>query len=183
MSKNHYRTRALVFAGVCVALGVVLPMAFHSLPDGGRVFLPMHIPVLLCGLLCGPWFGLGCGILAPLLSHLITGMPLAAALPGMLCELAVYGLVSGAAGRGLRIWKGEKRTAKVYAALLCAMLAGRITAGLVNGFVFMAGNYSLKMWLTASFVTALPGIAAQLVLLPLLVLALQRAGIRPPEAA
>ena len=174
MSKR-FNTRARVFAGLCVALGVVLPMAFHSLPDGGKIFLPMHIPVLLCGLLCGPWYGLGCGILAPLLSHLITGMPMAAALPGMLCELAVYGLVSGAVSRLVRTKNG---TVNTYIALVCAMLAGRVTAGLVNGFIFMAGKYSLQAWLTASFVTALPGIVAQLILLPILVLALSKAGIR-----
>ncbi|MBQ8612074.1 MAG: ECF transporter S component [Oscillospiraceae bacterium] len=179
MSKNRFNTRALVFAGVCVALGVVLPVAFHSLPDGGRVFLPMHIPVLLCGLLCGPWYGLGCGVLAPALSHLITGMPMAAALPGMLCELAVYGLVSGLVSHALR---RKGRGLRVYTALVCAQLAGRIVAGLVNGFIFMAGSYSLQMWLTASFVTALPGIIAQLLLLPVLVLALEKAGIRSPAA-
>ena len=175
MSKK-FNTRALVFAGLCVALGVVLPMAFHSLPDGGKVFLPMHIPVLLCGLLCGPWYGLGCGLLAPLLSHLITGMPMAAALPGMLCELAVYGLVSGALSR---LVYTKNSTLNTYIALVGAMLAGRVAAGLVNGLIFQAGSYSLQAWVTASFVTALPGIAAQLVLLPVLVLALSKAGIKP----
>ncbi len=175
MTKKRFQTRALVFAGLCVALGVVLPVAFHGLPDGGRIFLPMHIPVLLCGLLCGPWYGLGCGVLAPLLSHLITGMPLAAALPGMMCELAAYGLVSGLVSRTVRI---KSQAAAVYIALVCAMLAGRIVAGLVNGFLFQAGSYSLQAWVTASFVTALPGIVAQLLLLPLLVLALERAGIK-----
>lgn len=179
MSKKRFNTHALVFAGVCVALGVVLPIAFHSLPDGGRIFLPMHIPVLLCGLLCGPWYGLGCGILAPALSHLITGMPMAAALPGMLCELAVYGLVSGLVHGGLR---RQSRGLRVYAALVCAQLAGRVAAGLANGFLFMAGSYSLQMWLTASFVTALPGIAVQLLLIPVLALALEKAGIRFPAA-
>ena len=178
MSKKRFNTRALVFAGLCVALGVVLPMAFHSLPDGGRVFLPMHIPVLLCGLLCGPWYGLGCGILAPLLSHLITGMPMAAALPGMLCELAAYGFLSGLVSTLVHT---QKRVTGVYIALVCAMLGGRVVAGLVNGFIFQAGSYSLKMWLAGSFITALPGIAVQLILLPVLVLALTKAGVRPAK--
>lgn len=79
-------TRRLVMAALCVALGVVLPMAFHSVPRGGSIFLPMHIPVLLCGLACGWPYGLACGVLAPLCSSLITGMPPAAYLPSMLCE-------------------------------------------------------------------------------------------------
>ncbi len=179
MSKKRFNTRALVFAGVCVALGVVLPMAFHSLPDGGRVFLPMHIPVLLCGLLCGPWYGLGCGVLAPLLSHFITGMPMAAALPGMLCELAAYGCISGLVSR---LVKTKNPVGGVYIPLVCAMLGGRVVAGLVNGFIFQAGSYSLQAWVAGSFVTALPGIAVQLVLLPVLVLALKRAGIKPVQS-
>ncbi len=95
MSALSHKTRSLVFAGLCAALGVVLPMAFHAIPGGGGIFLPMHIPVLLCGFLCGPWYGMARGIVAPLVSSLATGMPAAARLPGMLCELAVYGLVSG----------------------------------------------------------------------------------------
>ena len=88
-------TKRMILTALFVALGVVLPMAFHSIPNAGSIFLPMHIPVLLCGLICGWAYGLGCGVLAPLLSSLMTGMPPAAILPGMLCELAVYGLVSG----------------------------------------------------------------------------------------
>lgn len=179
VSKKRFNTRALVFAGLCVALGVVLPMAFHSLPDGGRVFLPMHIPVLLCGLLCGPWYGLGCGFLAPLLSHLITGMPMAAALPGMLCELAAYGFLSGLISTLVHT---QNRAANAYISLVCAMLGGRVVAGLVNGFIFQAGSYSLQMWLAGSFITALPGIAVQLILLPVLVLALAKAGVRPANS-
>ena len=56
------QTKNLVTSGMCVALAIVLPIAFHMIPDAGKVFLPMHIPVLLCGLLCGPVYGLGCGI-------------------------------------------------------------------------------------------------------------------------
>ena len=77
------QTVKLTISGACVALGVVLPIAFHSIPNAGSIFLPMHIPVLLCGLLCGPLYGLLCGILAPLISSFVTGMPPMAILPGM----------------------------------------------------------------------------------------------------
>lgn len=173
------KTRKMVFSALCVALGVVLPMVLHGLPGGGPVFLPMHIPVLLCGFLCGPWFGLICGALTPLLSS-FTGMPAAPVLPGMMCELAVYGLVTGLIFALLRRAAFKlPRVLTVYVPLLCAMLAGRVVSGLTNGFLFRAGQYSLQMWLTASFVTALPGIIAQLILLPVLVLALQKAGLIP----
>ena len=77
-------TKKMAYAAICVALGVVLPIAFHSIQNAGSIFLPMHLPVLLCGLLCGPWYGLICGILAPLLSSVLTGMPPAAILPVMM---------------------------------------------------------------------------------------------------
>ena len=166
------QTKNLVTSGMCVALAVVLPMAFHMIPDAGKVFLPMHIPVLLCGLLCGPVYGLGCGVLAPLLSHLFTGMPPAATLPGMLCELAVYGLVSGML---IRIVRTRWNLLNLYAALAGAMLCGRVINGVLNALIFSAGKYSLEIWLTASFLQAIPGIAIQLALIPLLVLALQKA--------
>jgi niacin transporter len=177
MSKQ-FNTRALVFAGLCVALGVVLPMAFHSLPDGGRIFLPMHIPVLLCGLLCGPWYGLGCGILAPLLSHLITGMPMAAALPGLLCELAVYGLAAGLAMKYIRT---GKNIADLYISLGIAMILGRIAGGVASALFFMGNGeaYSIAIWASSYFVTAVPGIVAHLILVPALALTLAKAGVAP----
>ena len=162
----------LVFAALCVAIGLVLPMAFHSVPDGGSVFLPMHIPVLLCGLVAGPVYGLLCGVLTPLLSVLLTGMPPAPVLPGMLCELAVYGLVTGLL---LRFVRTGSKPANLWISLVGAMFCGRVVSGLLNGLIFRAGKYSLQVWVAASFVTALPGIVIQLVLIPLLVLALERA--------
>ena len=89
------QVKQMVLTALFIAIGVVLPQAFHAIPNAGSVMLPMHIPVLLAGLVCGPVFGLACGVLTPTLSSLITGMPPMAYLPSMLCELAIYGLVSG----------------------------------------------------------------------------------------
>lgn len=162
----------LVVAALCVALGVVLPIAVHGVPNAGSVLLPMHIPVLLCGLLCGPVYGLACGVLAPLMSSLITAMPGPAYLPSMICELAVYGVIAGL----LIVFVHTKsKTADIYISLVGAMIAGRIIYGVVNALIFRAGEYSMTIWLTASFVTALPGIIIQLILLPLIVLGLRRA--------
>lgn len=171
---SKFNVRNLVFAALCVALGVVLPMAFHSIPNAGTIFLPMHIPVLLCGLLCGWHYGLACGVLAPLISSLLTGMPPAAILPAMLCELAVYGLV---AGLMMRLVRTKKPYVNIIASLVAAMLAGRLVSGVLKALIFNLGNYSLQMWLASSFVTALPGIAIQVVLIPLVVLGLQKANV------
>lgn len=163
-----------VIAAMCIAIGIILPMAFHSIPKAGQVFLPMHIPVLLCGLLCGPLYGLVCGILAPLLSSLLTGMPPAAFLPSMLCELAVYGLVAGIL---YKVIKTKSRQADLFLSLIGAMLCGRVVAGILNALIFNAGKYSLQIWVTGSFVTSLPGIIIQIVVIPLIIIALQKANL------
>ncbi len=169
---NH--TKNLIMTALCIALGIVLPVAFHSIPNAGSIFLPMHIPVLLCGLICGPYYGLACGVLAPLLSSLITGMPPMGYLPGMLCELAVYGLVSGIL---LRVVNTKHNIANIYISLIGAMICGRVTYGILNSLIFQAGDYSLQIWLTSAFVTSIPGIVIQLIVIPILVFALQKAGL------
>lgn len=166
-----HSVKKLVFAGLCAALGVVLPMLFHAVPNAGSVLLPMHIPVLLCGLACGPLYGLACGIVAPLLSSLLTGMPPAAYLPAMLCELAAYGLLAGLLMRWIPT---KSKLVRLYLSLAGAMLLGRVVYGVLNALLFRAGAYSLELWLAGAFVTALPGIVIQLAVLPGVVLALER---------
>ncbi len=167
--------KKLVFTALCAALCVVLPTLFHFIPNAGAIFLPMHIPVLLCGMLCGWPYGLACGLLGPMLSSLLTNMPTTAVLPGMLVECAVYGAVSGLLMRALA---EKKLTFRLYGSLIPAMLCGRIVSGIAKALIFTPG-LSLSAWLTASFVTALPGIITQLVLLPLLMAALMRAHLIP----
>lgn len=167
--------KKLVLTAVCSALCVIVPMAFHAIPNAGQVFLPMHIPVLLCGMLCSWPYGLACGLIGPALSSLITGMPLPAVLPGMLVECAVYGCASGVL---LRYVRTGKLYADLYLSLVPAMLLGRVISGIVKGLILTPG-LSLSAWATASFVTALPGIAIQLVLVPALLLGLERAKLIP----
>lgn len=168
------RTKQLVAAALCVALGVILPQAFHMIPNAGAILLPMHIPVLLCGLLCGWQYGLIAGIMTPLISALLTGMPGAVVLPSMVCELAVYGLAAGLLYARLT---ALGKAARIYASLIPAMLAGRAVAGVLNALIFRAGAYSLQVWATASFVTGIPGIVVQLLLIPALVAALVRSRV------
>ncbi len=162
----------MILTALFIAIGLALPLAFHSIPQAGQIFLPMHIAVLMCGIVCGWPFGLACGIVTPLLSSLLTSMPPMAMLPAMLCELAVYGLVTGLLIHFVRV---KNVYARIYVALIGAMLMGRIVAGVLNALIFQAGSYSMEIWLAASFVTALPGIAIQIVLIPILVFALVKA--------
>ncbi|MGN0976317.1 MAG: ECF transporter S component [Gemmiger sp.] len=171
---NNIKTRNLVFAALCTALCVVLPQFAHMIPNAAFALLPMHLPVLLCGLACGPFWGVLCGLAGPVLSSLLTGMPGSAMLPSMMIELAVYGLVAGAMVRALHT---GRPLADLYLALVTAMLAGRVTYGVLNALIFKAGAYSMTAWLTSAFVTGLPGIVIQLALLPALVTALRRARV------
>ena len=168
------KTKQLVLAALFVAIGVVLPQAFHAIPNAGSIFLPMHIPVLIAGFATGPVYGLICGILTPVLSHLIFSMPPAPVLPGMLCELAMYGLMTGLLNKVVKI---ENNLVKNYVVLIGAMLCGRITYGILNALIFRAGNYSMQAWISAALVTAIPGIIIQLVLIPILVDRLQKANL------
>lgn len=154
-----------VLAALMVALCVVLPVAFHSVPDGGTVFLPMHVPVLICGMICGWPYGFLCGLLGPLLSCLLTGMPPLAMLPAMMVECGVYGLVTGLL---LKFVRTGKLYGDLYIALIVAMIAGRVVSGVAKALIFTPG-ITMTYWLTASFITALPGIVIQLALVPLLV--------------
>ncbi|MGN0369854.1 MAG: ECF transporter S component [Butyrivibrio sp.] len=165
-----------IITAVCVALCVVLPMAFHSIPNAGSIYLPMHIPVLICGLVCTAPFGFICGALGPLLSSLLTGMPPAAYLPSMIVECAVYG---GVAGLMMTLIKTRKVYVDLYISLVTAMLLGRVVAGLAKALIFSRGKYTMTAWVTGSFVTALPGIIIQLALIPSIVFALMKAGLIP----
>ena len=169
-------TKRSIITAACIALCVVLPMAFHAIPQGGSIYCPMHIPVLLCGLLCGWPFGLLCGLAGPALSTVLTGMPPVAYLPSMLVELAVYGAVSGLM---MRTIKTGRLYPDLYISLVVAMLAGRASGGLANAAVFSRGSYSMAAWATGYFATGLPGIIIQLALIPSIVFALEKANLVP----
>ena len=180
-------TRSVTTA-VCIALCVVLPVALHAIPNAGTLLSPMHLPVLLCGLVCGWPYGLLCGILGPLLSSMLTGMPGAGYLPTMMVELALYGLITGIM---IELVHTGKLTIDLYISLIVAMLAGRIVTGIVRALYFAprSGNaYSMEAWATGYFVSSFPGIILQLILLPILYMALKRAKLIPsryqqPKAA
>lgn len=165
-----------ILTAVCVALCVVLPQAFHAIPNAGSIYLPMHIPVLLCGLICGGSYGLLCGLAGPALSSLFTGMPPVAMLPSMMVECAVYGMVTGFM---MRIVRTKRLYGDLYLSLSVAMLLGRVVSGVAKALIFSAGSYSVAAWATGSFVTSFPGIVIQLALLPTITVALMKARLIP----
>uniref|UniRef100_UPI004056BC9F ECF transporter S component n=1 Tax=Acetatifactor sp. TaxID=1872090 RepID=UPI004056BC9F len=165
-----------VSTAVCIALCVILPFAFHIIPEGGTLFSPMHLPALLCGIVCGPVYGLLCGLCGPFLSSLLTGMPGMGYLPTMMVELAIYGLVTGLM---MKLIHTGKLLTDLYISLITAMLAGRIITGILRAMIFTPGAYSLQAWATGYFISCFPAIILQLILIPILYVALQKARLAP----
>jgi len=166
-------TKQIVVSGVLIALGLVLPISFHAVHMGGPVFLPMHIPVLLGGFLLNPLSAALVGALTPILSSVLTSMPpLFPVGIQMMFELACYGFVISYLYNNLN--KG------IYTTLITGMLAGRLAAGVVNYILlteFLAKAFKLKVFLTASFITSIPGIVIQIVMIPIMVKILENANV------
>ena len=163
-------SRKIAHTALFLSLAIILPIGFHMFGIAGRIFLPMHIPVLICGFVIGPLPGLLVGLLAPFLSHLLTSMPPAYAVPLMTMELAIYGLVAGLVYRNLKF--------NIYLSLLLAMIVGRIVFGLglfILG-LFIALPYGPAEFFAAGGVifTGLPGIILQFVVIPPAVYAIRR---------
>ena len=175
MNKMSYVKKSIITAA-CIALCVILPMAFHAIPNGGSIFSPMHIPVLLCGLICGPLFGLLCGIAGPCLSSLLTGMPGIGYLPVMIIELAAYGLIAGIM---ISLIRTKKIYADLYISLIIALILGRVVAGIFNALIFSAGSYSLAVWASGYFITSIPGMILHLAIIPTIVFALEKSRLIP----
>lgn len=174
-STPHRAIRNLAFSAVCLALCMVLPFLTGQIPQIGSMLCPMHIPVLLAGFLCGPWWAMGVGAIAPMLRYLLFSMP--PPLPtglAMTFELLVYGLAAGLLFRRL-----PKKSGFVYLSLLGAMLAGRIVWGVASIFIYGATGtpFTWSLFFAGAFVNALPGIVAHIILIPALVFALQKAKI------
>ena len=153
-----------------VALAVALPYAFHSVGVPGTVALPMHLPVLLMGMLFGPAWGGAVGLIAPGVNTALTGMPPLAPpiMQLMTFELAAYGVVAGWARQHLR-W-GRLQS------LALALVAGRIAlylAALLLG-TRLGLPMSPEAYLVSAVSTGWPGIVFQLIVLPLVAKRLER---------
>ena len=168
----HQRLTKMILSAMFLAIALILPFLTGQIREIGNQLCPMHIPVLLCGFFCGPWYGLTVGFIAPLLRFLCFGMPvIIPAGIAMSFELATYGLISGLLYRLL-----PKKKIYIWIALIVAMIAGRIVWGLVRWLLFgLAGSaFSWQAFVSGAFLNAIPGIILQLVLIPILVLTVER---------
>jgi len=169
--KNN-SVQKMVLSAFFLALGLVLPFLTGQIQQVGSMLLPMHIPVLLCGFLCGPWWGMAVGVVTPLLRSLLLGMPpLFPIATAMAFELMAYGALAGILYSIFK--KGNSGT---FYALIGAMLGGRIVWGLAASvFYGMAGMpFSLPIFISGGFVAAWPGILLQLVVIPPIVKAVAK---------
>ena len=169
-------TKNLTLSAMFIAIGIVLPFFTGQIPQIGSMMLPMHIPVFLCGLICGWKYGLVVGFILPLMRSLIFTMPpLFPIASAMAFELAVYGFVAGFL-YGRSRWQC---VIALYRSMIIAMLAGRV----VWGFAMLAllgiqGNgFTWQAFMAGAFVNAIPGIIIQLVLIPAIMIALNRTGL------
>ena len=166
------RTKKLVLAAMFLALALVLPFLTGQIPEIGSMLCPMHIPVLLCGFFCGWQWGLAVGLIAPLLRSVMFGMP--PMFPVAVCmsaELATYGVVSALLYEML-----PKKKLNVYVSLVGAMVAGRLVWGLARFLCtgLDVTQFGLSAFWAGAVTTAIPGIVVQLLLIPILVIALKR---------
>ena len=167
--KRLYR---MILGGMFLALSLILPFLTGQIQQIGNTLCPMHIPVLLCGFFCGPWYGLIVGFIAPLLRFLLFGMPPLVPIGIAMCfELAAYGFVAGFLYKHL-----PKRKQYIYVSLISAMLAGRLIWGVIRVIIYGIGKYEFgwTAFISGAFMSAIPGIIIQIVLIPVLVIALEK---------
>ena len=169
-------TKKLTLSALFIALGIVLPFFTGQIPLLGNMLLPMHIPVLLCGFVCGAPYGLLIGFIIPLLRSFLFGMPAMplSAVP-MAVELGTYGFVTG-----LLYTKLQKKKLGIYTALILSMISGRITWGITSYLLYHAlGNlFTWELFIAGAFLNAIPGIIVQLVFIPILIYALNKAHLQ-----
>lgn len=169
MKSKHIQK--IVLSGVLLALGMVLPLATAQIKEIGDTLLPMHLPILLCGLVCGWQYGGVVGLVLPFLRSLVFGMPpIYPNAVWMACELAAYGAVAGLLYALIRV-KG-----RVYIALIGAQLAGRVVWGTVKAILLgvRGAAFPFSAFLVGGFVDAFPGILLQIALLPPIVILLEK---------
>lgn len=169
-------TLKLVYAAVCLSLCLVLPFLTGQIPEIGSKLSPMHLPVLLCGFLCGWQYGLAVGAVAAPLRFLLFTMPPFPNCLFMAFELAAYGLMTGLFYKAF-----PKKAGYIYVNLILSMLIGRIVWGAARFALMGLTNttFSFQLFLSGAFLDAIPGIICQIVLVPLIVIALQKANGLP----
>ncbi|MBD5534829.1 MAG: ECF transporter S component [Lachnospiraceae bacterium] len=167
--------KTMVLAAMLLAVGIVLPFFTGQIPQIGNMLLPMHLPVLVCGLICGWQYGGIVGFILPLLRYVLFTTPPMPNGIAMAFELAAYGAIVGFLYNRSR-WQC---IVSLYRSLIIAMIGGRIVWGAVRVVMLgvMGNAFSWKMFMAGAFLNAIPGIILQLIFIPALMLVLNRTGL------
>lgn len=171
------KTYTLVLSALFLAIGVVLPIFTGQIPQVGKMLLPMHIPVLLCGLICGWQYGGAVGFVLPFLRYAMFGVPPMPNGVAMAFELAAYGIIVGVLYSRSR-WQC---VIALYRALLTAMVGGRLVWAAARAVMTGVASvpFTWEIFLADAFLNAIPGVILQLILIPALMVALHRTGLVP----
>lgn len=172
------RINKIVISGMFFAMGMVLPFFTGEIPVIGKMLLPMHIPVFLCGLIAGWQYGMLVGGLLPLVRSLLFGMPVFyPTAVAMTFELAAYGFVSG------WIYSHSKWqcTRMLYRSIIAAMVIGRgvLAAAQIVLMGIGKNTFVWSVFITEAFINGIPGIVIQLTLIPGIMISLNSAKIVP----
>ncbi|MBQ6052428.1 MAG: ECF transporter S component [Clostridia bacterium] len=168
----------IVLTAMFFALGLVLPFLTGQIPEIGSMLLPMHLPVFLCALICGWQYAGMIGVALPLIRSLLFTMPpMFPTAVAMAFELCAYGIITGIV---YALFK-HKSILTVYIALLSGMIGGRTVWGVVQFLLLSSSGkeFTFAAFLAGAFVNALPGIIVQLILIPVIMLALDKAKLVP----
>jgi len=169
------KTRNIVLSGLFIALGLVMPFFTGQIPSIGNKLLPMHLPVFLCGFILGGPIGLAVGFIIPILRSVLFGMPpFYPVAIAMSFELTTYGGVAG-----FLFGKLSKTTINIYVSLVIAMIAGRIVWGVAMLVLLSVYGmpFTFKMFISGALINSVPGLIAQIVIIPVLLISLKRANL------
>lgn len=161
------KSRKIILSALFLALGMVLPLFTAQIKEIGDTLLPMHMPVMLCGLICGPQYGLVVGLILPLFRSVCFHMPpIYPNAVWMALELATYGGVIGL----LFLFGKKRKTMHLYVCLIASMISGRIVWGISKAILLgISGKaFTFAAFVTGGIVDAIPGILLQLILIPLI---------------
>ena len=170
-------TKKITYGAMFITIAILLPQCFHLIGfySAGQILLPMHIPVLLGGMILGPLYGFIIGVISPIISSLLTGMPDSSRVLFMVGELAGYGLTAGLMYQSLKM--NNRRFGSIIS-LIVSLVVGRL------GYLAMAcfGTYILGIEMGGylavfhALVLGMPGIVVQLLFVPMLVHLLEKGG-------
>jgi len=171
MTNQKSNIKEMTIAAMCLAIAMLLPFLTGQIPTIGAMLSPMHIPVLLCAFFVNWKWAALVGFTAPLLRFAIFSMPPMPFGIAMAFEMATYGLVVSLMYNAL-----PKKKINIYVALITGMILGRIVWGAAR--LVIAGvtqsAFTWQLFIGGALLEAIPGIVLQLVLIPIIVMAVKK---------